>query len=197
MSKIPIVMDLISGILLAYDLFPKRGIFLSFHNWIKDNILNTDTNNPTIRRTIVFNIIVSFFIFLMILVWAWYKNSDQSQTNVWTELGLFTVGAILAWGLITLISILLSNLVGVFGIFVIGLVIGIVVLASMAKISLSSNLIAPFISFIYMCFLYPFAMTLADGIRRMLLIDKDKHFYIFGILGLALFVISKIIVLVV
>jgi hypothetical protein len=139
---------------------------------------------------------VSAIIFLLILVWAWYKNCNDPSTNILGELLIFTIGAIFAWGLITLISILFKRL-GPFGIFVVGIIISFAAIIAIPTLNLSMTLVAGYIAFIYICFLYPFAMIMSNSVRRALLADSEKRFYIFALFGLALFVVTKIIELVV
>ena len=112
MSKIPLIMDLVSGLLLAFDFYPKTGILLKFHDWVKRILVSTNTDDLTNKRTIIFDVIISSFIFVMILAWAWYKGSNQLEPvgRVGAELGLFSIGDVLAWLIISALVILLKNM---------------------------------------------------------------------------------------
>ncbi len=197
MSKIIILMDFISGLLLAYDFYPKSGVLLKFHNWIRDELVKTDTNDIFNKRTLVFNILISTFIFLMILAWAWYKESGQEARGIWAEIGLFLLGSIIAWIIITLLAGLFKKLGQESLTLIAGIIIAMVAFAYIPKLLSSVNVIVSLIAFVYMCVLYPFAMIIANNVRKALLADKDKPFYIFAMLGLALFVVSNLMELIV
>ena len=190
MAKIPIWMDLIAGILLVYDLFPKSGKLASFHDRIRKYIQEIDTKNFTSLKTMVFSGALSIFIFLMLLLWVYYKNSGQLEYNVWVEIGWFFLGIVVAWGIITLLAKIFKRL-GPQGIFIIGLFLSVLTLVMMAKLHPPTGLAASLASFIYICFLYPFAMIIANYVQKVLTDDK-KPFYIFAIIGITLFVVSKI-----
>jgi hypothetical protein len=196
-SKIPLIMDLISGILLAYDFFPKSGFLLRFHNWIKENLKNTDTNKVSSINTIVFNICISGFLFLMLLLWAWYKNSNAVQSNILQEIGLFAIGAIAALCVIILITIMLSKIKQQYPLLIVGLFIAMISLIVGVKISTAAPFITGLSAFVYFLFLFPFAAVIAGIARRALLADINKPFYIFAVFGLILFVASKIIEIIV
>jgi predicted neutral ceramidase superfamily lipid hydrolase len=191
MAKIPIWMDLIAGILLAYDLFPKFGKLSRFHNWIRGYLKKIDTRNFTNIKTMIFSGAVSIFIFLMLLLWVYYKNSGQLEYNVWAEIGCFFLGIVVAWVVITLLAKLFKSL-GVFGIFIIGLILSVLTLIIVFPLHPSSGLAASSASFLYICILYPFAMIIANNVQRILLADEKKQFYIFALIGLVLFGVSKI-----
>lgn len=196
MSKIPIMMDFISGLLLAYDLYPnKSGILLTFNNWVRRNLLETDTGNITNKRTIVFSMTISAFIFLMILAWAWYKGSSHPEpaSQAGAEFGLFLIGAVAAWFLMTLVATLLRGENQEVPILLIGIVVAAVALGLVPTLKPSVDVVVALIAFVYMSMLYPFSMVVAGRVRRLLLADQEKPFYIFAMLGLALFVVSKLI----
>ncbi len=197
MAKIPMWMEFIAGLLLAYDLLPKSGTLLKFHNWIRDGLVKTDTKDLLNRRTLVFNFIISFFIFLMLVAWAWYKNSNQEAYNIGTEAGLFLLGIFIAWAIITPIAALLKKFGQEGLILPIGLIISITSLVIVVNLNPSANIMAVLIAFVYLSILYPFAMIIASYIQKTLLAQKDKPFYIFAIIGITLFAVSKIIELVV
>jgi len=189
MAKIPIWMDLIAGILLAYDLFPKFGKLSRFHDRIREYLKKIDTKNFTNIKTMVFSGAVSIFIFLMLLLWVYYKNSSNLNYNVWIEIGWFFLGIVVAWVLITMVAKIFKRL-GPQGIFIIGLFLSVLTLVMMAKLHPPTGLAASLASFIYICFLYPFAMIIANNVQKVL--TGEKPFYIFAIIGIALFVVSKI-----
>jgi len=191
MLKIPIWMDLIAGFLLAYDLFPKTGKLASFHDRIRKFLKEIDTKNFTNIKTMVFSGTVSFFIFLMLLLWVYYKNSSRLDYNVWIEIGWFFLGIIIAWGLITLLAKIFKR-IGLKGIFFIGLFLSVLTLAIVFPLNPPTGLVASLTSFIYICLLYPFAMIIANNVQKVLLADEKKPFYIFAVIGIALFVVSKI-----
>lgn len=193
MSKITIFMTFISGVLLAYEFYPKSGALLKFHNWIRDGLVKTDTKDLLNRRTLVFNFIISLFIFSMLLAWAWYKNSNQEAYNIWPEVGLFFLGIVIAWAIITPLAGLLKKFEQEGLIFIIGLIISITSLVTIFSLNPSVNLVAVLIAFVYMSILYPFAMIIASYIQKALIAKKDKPFYIFAMMGLALFVASNLI----
>jgi len=195
MNKIPLIMDLISGILLAYDFFPKSGFLLRFHNWIKDNLSETDTNKLTSCRTLVFNVCISAFLFLLLLLWAYYKGSSTPQNHILQEIGLFALGAILALAIIILITIILTkiNQQNPLLLLLVGIIIAMISLIVGVKISTNPPIITSLVAFIYFCILFPFATIIAGLARRALLADMNRPFYIFAVLGLVLFVASKII----
>jgi hypothetical protein len=192
MAKIPMWMEFIAGLLLAYDLLPKSGALLKFHNWIRDGLVKTNTKDLLNRRTLVFNLIISFFIFLMLVAWAWYKNSNQEAYNVGAESGLFLLGIVIAWAIITPIAALLKKFGQESLIFPTGLIISVISLVIGVNLNPSANIMAVLIAFVYISFLYPFAMIIASYIQKALLAQKDKPFYIFAMLGIALFAVSKI-----
>jgi MFS family permease len=189
MAKIPIWMELIAGILLAYDLFPKFGKLSRFHDRIREYLKKIDTKNFTNIKTMVFSSAVSIFIFLMLLLWVYYKNSSNLDYNVWIEIGWFFLGIVVAWVLITMIAKIFKKL-GPQGIFIIGLFLSLLALVMMAKLHPPTGLAASLASFIYICFLYPFAMIIANNVQKVL--TGEKPFYIFAIVGMVLFVVSKI-----
>jgi hypothetical protein len=69
MSKIPLWMDLIAGLLLAYDLLPKKGALAKFHDWIRKFIKDINTDDFTNFKSMIFSGTLSVFIFLMLLLW--------------------------------------------------------------------------------------------------------------------------------
>ena len=191
MSKIPIWMDLIAGFLLGYDLFPKFGMLSRFHDRIREFLKKIDTGNFTNAKTMIFSGSLSFYIFLMLLLWVYYKNSNQLNYNIWIEIGWFFLGIVVAWGVITLLAKILKR-IGLSGIFWIGILLSILTLVIVFPLHPSSGLLTSSTSFIYICFLYPFAMIEANNVKKVLLADEKKPFYIFAIIGMALFVVSKI-----
>jgi hypothetical protein len=203
MCKIPIIMDLIAGVLLAYDLFPKSGPLLRFHNWIRDNLKETDTRNLTNKRTVIFNTIISFSIFLIILAWAWYRSCGQEASNIGLEIALFAAGAVAAWLIITPIA-MLFNKIGQEGLtFPIGIAFSLAALICIPLVSPPTEIVISLVAFIYMCVLHPLAMLIAGSVRKILLPPEvkkgekqngeKKPFYTFAIMGLALFIVTKLI----
>ncbi len=190
MEKIPIVMDFIAGILLALDLFQNYGILVKIYEKIKDFIKKIDTENYTNIRTKIFSATLSGFFFILLLLGFYYKNSGNLNYNVGIEIGWFLLGAVVAWVLITLIAKILRR-IGVWGIFSIGLVISI--LSFFFFLLHPSNEIGTALtSFVYICILYPFGMTIARTVQRILLADEKRPFYMFAVIGLLIFAVSKI-----
>jgi hypothetical protein len=192
MSKIPLVMDLVAGLLLACDLLPKTGILSRFHDCIKKFIKEIDTNNFTNNKTMIFSGSLSIFIFIMLLLWVYYKNSEKINYNIWIEVGWFSLGILMAWCIITLIAKLLKK-IGVLGIFWVGLFLSILTLTVVFPLRPSTELSVSAASFIYICFLYPLAMVIAGKTQEVLLADEKKPFFIFAVVGLTIFVASKLI----
>lgn len=203
MAKIPIIMDLIAGLFLACDLLGRLDPLVRFHNWIEKNLKKIDTDNLFNWRTVFFNIITCSSIFILILAWAWYSSSDQEASNIGPEILWFFIGAVAAWAIITPLAMLLKK-IGQEGLaFPIGITFSIATLICVAQLAFPTEAVVSSIAFIYMCMLYPFAMTMASRIRKILLAPegkkgkKDKQFYIFAMMGLVLFIASKSIEIVV
>lgn len=190
MDKIPLWMNFIAGILLAYDLFPKSGILSEFHERIKKIIKELDTKNFTNLKTMIFSGSLSIFIFLMLLLWVYYKNRNNINYNVGIEIGWFFLGVLVAWGLITGIAKLFKN-VGQLAMLFIGIILSLAIFILVFSLHPSSNLATVTTSFVYICTLYPFGMNIADNVQKALLKD-DKPFYIFAILGFSLFIVSSL-----
>ncbi len=191
MAKIPVIMDLIAGILLAYDLLPKFGKLSRFHARIREYLKEIDTKNFTNIKTMFFSGAISIFIFLILLLWVYYKNSSRLEYNVWMEIGWFFLGIVVAWGIITLLAKILKR-IGLLGIFIIGFFLSVLTLVIVFPLNPPTGLVASSLSFIYICLLYPFAMIVANNVQKVLLDDEKKPFYIFAIIGMALFIASKI-----
>ena len=199
MSKIPLWMDLFSGLLLAYDFYPKSGWPMKFYNWVKDNVEKTDTNNIRQIRTIIFNSSIALLIFITLFLWALYKTNNNPDTQLGSEVLFFAVGFVIALALITLLAIKfqpkknpgLTAITASFITFVI------LVILSVVRIK-SVNLVTALIGFMYMCMFYSLAIETASFTRNLLLAenkseDEKKPFYMFALMGLALFVASHVI----
>lgn len=202
MSKIPIWMDLISGLLLAIDFYPKHGIAKKVDTWVRDKLTATDTNDPTNGRTVVFNFLVSSFIFSMLLVWAFYKNSSQPDNNVGIEILLFGIGSVISCVLITTLTVLLMKISRKFlkgslevsaVVLLVGTLLSALALINVPRLHPPVEVIVSLIAFVFMCILLPFAMLIANNIKKALSADKDKPFYVFAFMGLVMFVAGKII----
>lgn len=194
MDKISTYMDLIAGIFLALDLFQKYPLLVKIYNKIKGFIKEIDTENFTKPKTMLFSGTLSIFLFIILLLGVYYKNSDNLNYNVWMEIGWFTLGGVVAWVLITLLAKLLTKIfmsIDVLLIFFIGLIISMLT-PFLFLLHPTNELAALLTSFIYICFLYPFGMTIARTVKRILLADEKRPFYMFAVIGLFLFFVSKI-----
>ncbi|MGD0780749.1 MAG: hypothetical protein ABR954_08265 [Dehalococcoidales bacterium] len=189
MDKIPIWMDLIAGIFLALDLFRNYKIPSKIYDQIKKFVKKIDTNNFTSFKSIIFTFTLSLFVFIILLLWVYYTNRTNLDYNVWGEIGWFTLGIVIAWGVITLLAFILKRK-GARVIFAIGSILTVLSLF-LFLLHPTNEWAATITSFAYICFLYPFGMIIAETVKKFLLHDEKRPFYMFAVIGLILFVISK------
>jgi len=195
-------MDFISGLLLAYDFFPKSGILQIFHLNILAWINKIDTDKPFSLKTILFNILVSIFIFILFLAYVLYKTRENHDSRLWAELCLFLVGCLIAYLIITGVGIVLKKIKHQQFLFFIAMLIDFLcfLLAPSVHNSILFNIL---VGFICMCLFYPLAIISAKYIQKLLLSeqqkpsDGQKPFYIFAILGLVIFIASNFIQIIV
>jgi hypothetical protein len=108
MAKIPVWMDLISGILLSIEFIPKNATLTKLYNWTQQALAKSDSHNPRNKYTILTNLTIGVFMFVLLLSWAWYKTSNSPSHNIGLEIGLFAAGILAGCILITVIAILLQ-----------------------------------------------------------------------------------------
>jgi len=131
----------------------------------------------------------------MLLIWAWYKSSNQGNNNIGLEIGLCALGSVIAWFIVIILTALLKR-IGKYSIlftFLIGLVISSLALVYIPQLHPPVEVLVSLIAFIYMCLFLPFAMLIAGNVKKALLADKEKPFYMFALTGLVIFIASKII----
>lgn len=203
MSKIPVWMDLISGLLLVTDLIPKKSWFGKLHRGLRRVLEEIDTSNPSDPKTIIFNLLGAIFAFFTLLSWAWYRSGGKGD-NIWQEIGLFFVGIIAGAIVINLVAMLFKRMFGdAFAslLFVAGLALSMFFLILGVRLNKSAEFVVALIALVYMCILIPFTTLIANHVRKILLgtneTEKEKPFYMFALLGAAIFIISKVIELVV
>lgn len=201
MDKIPIWMDLIAGVLLIMDLIPRDSRFGKIHSWMRKILTEIDTNNPGNPKTMVFNLLGAIFAFFALLSWAWYRSSGE-QVNIWPEIRLLFIGILIGAIVINSIAILFKKVFGdgfSFATFVTGIILSIVFLVVGIYLNKAPTFITALIALVYMCILIPFTILISNHVRKILLgndkIRKEKPFYMFALLGAAIFIISKVILL--
>ena len=203
MSKIIPIMNLISGLLLAYDFMPKSGKLLKFHTKLRRIIEQVDTDNPTSKGALVFNMLLSLFIFLLFLCWVYYKNRNAENEHFGGEILSFFIGIVVAFTIITIINRItfIRNLLKstkepftvrlIYCLYCFALVF--VVIAIMDKIHLPVYVVAGSAAAVYMFILFPLASIAASHTRKALLSDPNKDYRIFAVLGFFLFISSSVI----
>jgi len=202
MAKIPVWMDLIAGILLAVDFIPKNSTLTKIYKWTQKALLKSNQSNPASGYTMLTNFVISVFLFVMLLSWAWYKSSNEPASNIGPEIGLFALGTVAGFIVITGISMLFNKIFKRYLLFMVptAVVLVIISLVAISKHHTSVHFVVAAIAFIYMCILIPLSMTILDTVKRAFLepgeIDKPSS-YIYAKIGLFIFVMSKVIELVV
>ena len=115
MYTIPLWINFISGILLTYDLFPKTGVWKQFHDRIGNRLKRINTEDPSSWEMIVFNAIVSGFVFLMILGWAYYKTRNTPDAQPGWEIAAYAVGSLIAFCIFVFITKITKKPTVIFG----------------------------------------------------------------------------------
>lgn len=194
MSKITLYMDFISGLLLAYDFFPKSGWLATFHDKLRRYLENIDTNKPISIGTLFFNFMVSCFIFLMLLCWAYYKTKNAPDEHILSEMLFYSVGIVIAFIVITGLTIIVMKITHQ-QIFILycGVVLALITLFIGGNIHPSINGLSAIIGMIYMFVLLPFAMLMADKVKDVLTANPKKEYHMFAVLGFVIFIVSNLI----
>ena len=190
MSKIPLWMNLISGLLLGYDLFPKSGGWKRFHDGIRQKIEMINTNDPSSKGMIIFNAFVSFFVFLMIFCWAYYKSRNTPDKDTLTEILAYFIGSLIGFSIFFIVTRITkkTEIILAFGW---GLSMVAFILA--ATLHAPNNIFAGFLALCYILFLFPIAILVAKQVQGFLIKHPEKDYYMFAVLGLLLFIVSNII----
>ncbi len=190
MEKIPIYMDLVAGILLALDLFQNYGIVKTINDKITGFVKKINTKDLKDTNNRIFSGLISVFAFSLYLLWIYYTNSNNLNYGVWIEIGWFTLGIVIALGINTLLikvkkDIKLSEMLFA------GVLITLVFIPIVFSLNPSPGLAAATASFVIISLFYPLALSIADIVQKILTKD-EKKFYMFAIVGIFLFVLSKI-----
>ncbi len=189
-------MSLISGLLLAYDFLPKTGRWLEFHQNLRKRLQQVDTDNLTSKGTLYFNMMISLFLFLMILCWVYYDNRDVENKHLYGEILSFFIGVVIAFvviSILTITKVVKKPLKNIDRLLLIYFALAIIVLVVIAALSPAWYIVAGGAAAIYMFILFPFASISANYIRKALLAHPEKEYHIFAVLGFVLFICSSLI----
>lgn len=191
MAKIPLIMDFISGLLLAYDFLPKSGSLQQFHDGLRKRLEQINTNQPYRIGTIIFNTVVSCFMFFLISCWVFYKNRNAPpDTHLPEEILFLFIGSVIALICLSVVTVIFRNETKIWIASWLLIIIPVVLFLTVHP---SVNFLAGLIAAIYMFLLFPFVTISANYIKRGLLAHPEKKFYLFAVLGLILFLASKLI----
>lgn len=108
MTTLTTILDLIAGLCVAADFFFPNKIGEKAGKWLVQQLpTKNEVINPLHRRTILFNATITFIILFLLVAWAIARDTGVYTTSqVWLSVGLFALGIVIGVVLMTSLAFL-------------------------------------------------------------------------------------------